>query len=188
MDKGACTCEITAYNCRWHPTLSVTATAPTETLTSGATVVSMPNPVPEWMESLKYEGFIEGDPNNFAILTEATYEEREKLNEANATYSPGMKEWITIPGQDLAPFAKWKPRINNHGLGEIVMYNPYIDVKSTVRELQRCGFHNSHFDIKGEGIEAENLRKELSDTVQHQSKRTSAGIAKAGGSAGVIDL
>ena len=120
----------------WHPKISIKST----TNSSGTIVVvaSMPQRIPEWIESLKYIGFIEGDPNNFAIL-HASYEEREEVKALGASFAPGLKKWIVIQGEDLSPFAKWHPRINNRSVGEVVLNNSTIDMSSTVRELQRCG-------------------------------------------------
>jgi len=94
--------------------------------------------IPEWIESLKYIGFMEGDPNNFAIL-HSSYEEREEVKTLGASFAPGLKKWIVVQGEDLSPFAKWHPCINNRSLGEVVLNNSTIDMASTVRELQRVG-------------------------------------------------
>lgn len=176
MDKGYCPCdEITRFP-GWHPRLSVSTAktssaaataAPAVSSSGAATVVSMTKRIPEWIESLRYLDFDEGDPDNFAILN-TSYEEREDVKALGASFSPGMKKWIVVRGQDLAPFERWKPRIYNRGANEVVFHNRHLDKASTVRELQRCGFHPSHFDVLGTDGDAEVARREVSAMQQHQ--------------------
>ncbi|KAL7537578.1 hypothetical protein ACHAWF_005823 [Thalassiosira exigua] len=161
MDRGSCPCEASKFPA-WHPRLSVAAStaAPSASATATVTVVSMPKRIPEWIESLKYLGFVEGDPQNFAILN-TTYEEREEAKALGASFAPGMRKWIVVQGQDLAPFARWQPRIHNRGPNEVVLYHSSMDITSTVKELLHCGFHLAHFDIQGSDAEPETLRKEI---------------------------
>mmetsp|Transcript_14740 Transcript_14740/g.26741 ORF Transcript_14740/g.26741 Transcript_14740/m.26741 type:complete len:383 (-) Transcript_14740:107-1255(-) len=185
MEKGACPCETAKFPGS-HPNLSLeTITTTASGAAVAVTVASMPNRIPEWIENLKYRGFVEGDPANFAVLN-ATYEEREEVKALGASFSPGMKKWIVVQGQDLGPFAKWKPRIYNRSVNEVVMHNQYMDIASTVRQLQRCGMHSSHFDIRGSDREAEILREKHS-TIQ-QGSRASAAAGKGKGQPGSIDL
>lgn len=170
--RGACTCD-TATVRGSHPTLSVAAAESSASCSSG-TVVSMPRHIPEWIESLKYLGFVEGDPNNFAVL-DTTYEEREDVKRLGASFSPGMKKWIVVQGQDLAPFASWKPRIHGRG-GEVVFHNPNIDIVSAVSDLQRCGLHPSHFDIIRGNDEEVSALKYSRDYITGDSKEEQSGV------------
>lgn len=172
MDKGVCLCDTPATP-EWHPLLSISSTTSSSSSSSSApsspsvTIVTMPKRIPEWVESLKYIGFIEGDPSNFAILS-TTYEEREEVKALGACYAPGIKKWIVIQGEDLAPFEKWRPRINNRSANEVVLYNN-MDLTSAVRELQRCGVKPVHFTVVGGDSEAQILRNCLS-TLQKGSR------------------
>ncbi len=162
MDKGSCPCKDDSFP-HWHPRLTLsTSTIKTGEAGPSAVVAIMPKVIPEWIESLKYLGFIEGDCGNFAVL-DTKYEQREEVKKLGASYSPGMKKWIVVQGQDLAPFAKWNPRVHNRLASEIVLHNPYIDMTSAVKELRRCGLHSSQFSIQGSGVEVDNLRNELSN-------------------------
>ena len=124
MDRGACPCDAGLRGfAGWHPKLSLSS-SPSVSHTqspSPCTVASMPKRIPEWIESLKYLGFVEADPDNFAILGNS-YEEREEVKTLGAAFAPGMRKWIVVAGQDLAPFAKWNPRVNNRAVGEVVCY------------------------------------------------------------------
>ena len=183
MDKGSCPCEGDSFP-HWHPKLSLSTCTKTGEAGPSAVVAIMPKRIPEWIESLKYLGFIEGDCGNFAVL-DTQYNEREEVKKLGATFSPGMKKWIVVQGQDLAPFAKWNPRIHNRLASETVLHNPYIDMTSAVKELKRCGIHSSQFTIQGSGSEADKLRNELSARSNNRAPTTDDGKTIDGGDKGV---
>ena len=168
MDKGICPCDALATFPEWHPQLMISSTTiATTSLASSSkgTIASMPKRIPEWIEILAYLNFVEGDPNNFAILN-TTYEEREEVKSLGGTYSPGMKKWIVVQGQDLSPFAKWTPRIHGRDANEVVFHNMNMDMTTAVRELQRCGMKPSHIRILGDYSESNILRNCLAAMVQ----------------------
>lgn len=173
MESGTCHCLQQVSGS--HPTLTVEAAAAASknnnisgriaatTSISSGTVVIMPRRIPDWCYNLEYLGFIEGDVHNFATL-QTSYEERNEVKTIGANYSAGMKKWIVAPGKNLQPFAKWHPIIHNRGDNEVVFHNIYLDLKSAVAALQRCGFLAKHIYIVGDDDEALAVRNELEST------------------------
>ena len=176
MDQGICPCDTLATFPEWHPQLVISTTATTSsTSSSKGTIASMPKKIPEWIEILTYLNFVMGDPNNFAVLTQGNiYQDREEVKSLGATYSPGMKQWIVVQGQDLAPFAKWKPVIHHRDANELVFHNMNMDITTAVRQLQRCGIKPSHIHILGDDAQELNiLRNCLAKMVQKNENHAS---------------